>query len=323
MLSPFYRDPDHPSFNRRAYHHDYTKPARYLITIIKNPAVPSFSRITGDPYSKNTGDIRTELLETGLHIPDTIKAWSLKYPVFVENYAIMPDHLHITINVISHLPNGLSRAIANLMGMITKATGLDIPAFSKGYNDRIAYTTQQWQSQIHYVRDNPRRYLIKKMYPDYLLQRWLLNMGNNIYVLRGNIFLLRQPLLFRVKTSRRFTSQEAGRATAAWQRELYNGGVPVSPFIHPHEKALRDFAIDTGFPYIRICTNGFSDRESASGKEFELMAQGRLLLVGQSEFSTRKEDLKYKYASQLNDLASDIVESCNTGISLSLKQLKS
>lgn len=30
MLSPFYRDPDHPSFNRRAYHHDYTKPARYL-----------------------------------------------------------------------------------------------------------------------------------------------------------------------------------------------------------------------------------------------------------------------------------------------------
>lgn len=235
-LNPYYRKPDHPNFNRRAHHHDYTTASRYLITIKKNPAVPSFSSITGDPYSTNPADIRTELLETGLHIPDVIKAWSTKYPVFVENYAVMPDHLHINLNVISSLPNGLSRAIANLMGMISKAAGLTVPAFSKGYNDRIAYTTQQWESQIRYVKDNPRRYLIKKIYPDYLLRRWILNLADSSYVLRGNIFLLRQPLLFRVKTSRRYSSEEATRATADWQRDLYNGGVPVSPFIHPTKR---------------------------------------------------------------------------------------
>ena len=41
--NPPYLKPIHPNFNRRAFHHDYTRPAKYMITILKNPEFPSFS----------------------------------------------------------------------------------------------------------------------------------------------------------------------------------------------------------------------------------------------------------------------------------------
>lgn len=43
-------------------------------------------------------------------------------------------------------------------------------------------------------------------------------------------------------------------AMREWKTNLYNGGIPISPFIHPHEKQLRDFAIQEGFSYIRVCS---------------------------------------------------------------------
>ncbi|MDE6297635.1 MAG: hypothetical protein K2L89_07280, partial [Muribaculaceae bacterium] len=75
-----------------------------------------------------------------------------------------------------------------------------ISFFSKGFNDRIAYTQQQWERQLQYTADNPRRYLIKRLHADYLLKRWLLKIPGDLkFILKGNIFLLRQPFLFRVK----------------------------------------------------------------------------------------------------------------------------
>lgn len=329
--NPFYRNPDHPHFNRRAYHHDYTRPARYLITILKHPEQPPFSSIHGNPYSKEADAIKVSLSNSGLAIPKAIAHWQKKYPILVKEYAVMPDHLHVCTDVYSDLPNNLSRAIANLMGMISKGIWLSIPkeirpselppAFSKGFNDRIAYTEDQWQRQLKYTSDNPRRYLIKKLHPDYLLKRWILKLADGRkFTLRGNIFLLKQPYLFRVKTSRRFTKSEAIRATDHWKNLLYNGAIPVSPFIHPHEKELRDTAIKQGFSIIRICTNGFAERESPGGSEFKLMTAGRLLLIAPMVFTSQKMDLKYSFAQQLNRLALDIVEACNSGTPMSIRE---
>lgn len=245
----------------------------------------------------------------------------------------MPDHVHLCVNVFSNLPNGLSRAIASFAGMVTNSfwqtipverrPPIKLPIFSRGFNDRIAYDILSWQNQLRYVADNPRRYLLKKLHPDYLFSRWELTMPNGMqYVLRGNIFLLRQPTLFRVKTSREYTPEEAWAATKEWLRLLYSGAVPVSPFIHKHEKAIRDEAVHHGFPYIRICTNGFGEKEAPSGIEFELMSAGRLLLVGQRVHSTRKDVLQYDYAKSLNRLALELVELCNARTRFSIRKLE-
>jgi len=38
--NPRLTEPKQPSMQRRAFHHDYRRPARYLITIAKSPAIP-------------------------------------------------------------------------------------------------------------------------------------------------------------------------------------------------------------------------------------------------------------------------------------------
>ena len=331
FINPFYRKPDHPNFNRRANHHDYKRPAKYLITILKNPVIPTLCTIHGDPYSRDKREIITNLSPSGLLIPEAIKEWNQKFSgIYVPEYTIMPDHIHLCLDVCTHLPNGLSLAMAGLMGKISKAYHSSLPIsdmpekmtpfFSKGFNDRIAYTQLQWERQLQYTTDNPRRYLIKRRHTDYLLKRWLLKMpGDNKFILKGNIFLLRQPFLFRVKTSRRFSPIEAEAAMNEWKTNLYNGGIPISPFIHPHEKELRDFAIREGFSYIRVCSNGFAQRGAASGKEFDLMSQGRILLIGQYAFNTQKEDLKYSYAQTLNQQSLDIANACTQGLPFSIR----
>ena len=329
--NPPYLKPIHPNFNRRAFHHDYTRPAKYMITILKNPELPSFSHIIGNPASPDT--IRIILSPLGEAISKAISEWISLYPIFIPTFIIMPDHIHICVDVIASLPNGFSRAVARVMGKCSSIyhNSLSeelrpekmISFFSPGFNDKIAYTQERWDREINYTNDNPRRYLIKKLYPDFLRKRWILTVsGDREFVMMGNIFLLKQPHLFQVKTSRRFTPAEATQKMEEWKSEIFNGGIPISPYIHPHEKELKNLAIQEGYSYIRICTNGFAERESPTGIEFELMAQGRLLLIGQREYSSQKTDLRYSFAQEMNKLAKEIADACNGGEALSIRPLK-
>lgn len=93
---------------------------------------------------------------------------------------------------------------------------------------------------------------------------------------------------------------------AQWHRCVENGGVLISPFIHPQEKAAKDHALENGGAIIKICDNGFSERHAPRGQEFELMATGRLLLIARTEHNTRTEQLTYGKAQHLNSIARHI-----------------
>ncbi len=317
--NPFYRNPSHPNFNRRALHHDYTRPAKYLITFLKQTSTPVLSTITGHPPYVSYESAQTFLSPIGNLIPIALSRWVEKYPqIIVPACAIMPDHIHICVDVTTPLPNGLSRAIGGLKGLISSAYHHSLPEcirptemqtlFSKGFNDRIAYDDEQWDNQIHYICDNPRRYMMKQSMPDYMIRRWILTIEEEQYMAKGNIFLLTQPHLFPVKFSRNFSEKESREWIKRCKSMLHNGSIPVSPFIHPKEKEVKEYAVNEGFSVVRICTNGFAERESASGIEFELMTKGRLLLIAPREHKTQKQDLKYRYAQHLNGVAVDVVK---------------
>ena len=325
-IKPFYCNPKHPNFNRRAYHHDYTRAAKYLITFLKKESTPILSQIEGFPPFSSYESAYSKLSPIGNVVPYAISDWIRAYPqINVPTYAVMPDHVHLCVNVTYKLPNGLSRAIGRLKGFISSKYHLSLPEeirpeeiqtlFEKGFNDRIAYNQEQWDRQIHYTLDNPRRYMLKKCYPDYMLRKWLLTVGNEQYVAKGNVFLLKQPHLFSVKYSRKYSEKEGVEWLDTCKSLMHNGGISVSPFIHPMEKAIRDYAYQEGFGMIRVCTNGFAERESASGNEFELMAQGRLLLIAPMEHNTRKETLTYDRAHSLNRLAASIVDTFSRNVS--------
>ena len=54
--NPYLTAPKHPNMQRRAFHHDYRRPARYLITIAKSPVIPTLALIEGDPRCTEPSD---------------------------------------------------------------------------------------------------------------------------------------------------------------------------------------------------------------------------------------------------------------------------
>ncbi len=329
--NPFLRRPNHPNYHRRASHHDYKKTARYLITILKSPEIQPFSRIEGNPkLVEGAGAPTIVLLQTGIFIEEALLTWLNKFPqIDVVEKCIMPDHIHLCVRVNSDLKNGLSLALAGFMGKVSRlfhnAIPINLrptaptPVFAKGFNDKIAYTDNQWKAQIKYVKDNPRRYLLKKYVPDFMLRKWKIKIGEKTFEAKGNVLLLKKPWHIVVKHSRRWNEEESNEYQSASRAQIDNGAVPISPFIHPKEKELRDYAVNEGGAYIRICTNGFAERQSASGIEFDLMVEGRLLLIAPEFYDTWKQELKYVYAQKLNSIAAELCELCNAGFSGTLQ----
>lgn len=323
--NPFLRRPDHPNYNRRARHHDYHRPARYLITTLKNPSIPAFSTIGGDlSFIDGENAPHPVISPTGNFIIEALGIWLGKFPqIEVSEFVIMPDHIHLCLDVMAYLPNGLSLAISSLKGIVSRLRHAKlpdnirpekmVPVFAKGFNDRIAYNKEQWERQKQYVKDNPRRYLFKRIFPDYLLRRWIITIGDEEFCAKGNIMLLKEPLLFTVKHHRKWSEAESEEYQNDCKSKIDNGGIPVSPYIHSKEKEIRNYAKDEGGCYIRICENGFAERESASGYEFYLMAAGRLLLIAPNEHDSQKREMKYTYAQKLNKIAARLVELHDSG----------
>lgn len=94
--NPYLRKPDNPNYLRRAFHHDYYRPARYMITLSKSPEIPRFCNIHGeDP----TG-ARVELTRTGVFFEEALAIFLNKYSqIDIPAYIVMPDHIHLCMNV--------------------------------------------------------------------------------------------------------------------------------------------------------------------------------------------------------------------------------
>lgn len=316
---PYNRRPLHPNFLKRRLGHDYNRPARYLITIMKAPDTGALSRVVGNPAfrSPHPEAPSTQLTEEGRFVEMALERWCGQFPQLrVEKHVIMPDHVHLCVFVHAYLECGLSRAVANLMGKTTRIRydSLDdgcrpatmIPFFDKGFNDKIAYKDEQWNRQLDYVEDNPRRYLIKRMFPEYYRNIWIVTSGDWRFYAIGNVFLLKNPDIQTVRFSRRFAAGEFERYVEIWRKCVANMGVLVSPFIHPKEKAMRDYAIENGAAIIRICEKGFEGRFAPQGKEFDLMSQSRLLLVYPMVYENESKAVSYNKAQEMNGIAARI-----------------
>lgn len=309
--NPFFRKPDNPNYLRRSSHHDYNRPARYMITLSKSDSIAPFGCIAGDPHIKDYSQPASphiDLSRNGRCFEEALAEWKLQYnDIEIPAYQIMPDHIHLCIDVKAYLNSGLSRAVANLMGKTTAAINEpDIKAFSKGFNDRIAYKYEIWEKQIKYVMDNPRRYLIKKLFPDLFYRRWIIDIGAESFMAQGNIMLLKNPDMQVVRFSRKYKEGEFDAKRKRWMECSRTGGVLISPYIHPNEKDVRKEALQNGGSIIRVCENGFADRFCPQGEEFEYNGGRQLLLIAPMLHNSIREDLTYSKAQSLNQISEKI-----------------
>lgn len=320
--NPYHREPVNPSFLRRAHHHDYRRPAKYMLTFYANRPFVPLSHIAGDyrVTDENHPDFAKAIpTSTGRHIAEAISFWTQKFPqIDVPEHIVMPDHVHLSVHVRRYLSIGLSKAVTSFKGRVTRLYHDSLPAdsrpeqpasfFSKGYNDRIAYYPEMFDRQMQYVRDNPRRLLIKRQFPDLFIDVWQIDLGGTSLTARGNLLLLYNPDIQVVRFSRSYTEAEFQSYVARWKACVRNGGVLISPFIHSLERKMMEYALANDGNVIKICDNGLATRDAPKGQEFENMATSRYLQMAPLERSSHRIRMGYERAQHLNLLARTIAD---------------
>ena len=182
------------------------------------------------------------------------------------------------------------------------------PLFTKGYNDLILRSYDELPTWQNYLRDNPRRLMMKRANPEWLRPFFGLKVGATTYSSIGNQALLRSPRRIAVRVSRRLDSHQIEMEKARYLDMARQGAVLVSPAISPGEKQVMRAAFDAGLPTIVLVENGFTPLTKPKGEQFDACAEGRLLLLAPWEHHNEKRTITAYQCQQLNLMAIEICE---------------
>lgn len=268
---------------RRCKGHDYRKKCLYHVVLNKAHDIPPFSEITGtldDP----AWPPRAMPTAVGEIVGKAISAIKQTFGhVKILRRCIMPDHVHIVMYISEDTEWHLGQIIAHIKHSCTELheqTGgkPDTHFFAADYNDTFMIRRVQLQRALDYVSANPRRYLLKKLFPEFN-RRFRVEIEGRIYDAYGNWLLMSHPACSVVRISRSYTPDEQQRRKHRWLYDILNGGVLVGAFIHPDERKVRDWAMEHGGRMIMIMNEDMPERYKPAGRLLELCAEGRLMMI--------------------------------------------
>ena len=178
--------------------------------------------------------------------------------------------------------------------------------WSIGYTDGILDSDGQLQRWKEYLRDNPRRLLMKRQCPELFRVQRNLRVGDEVFSAIGNRYLLERPVRLQVMCSRRLTDVEIEEKKAYFLEQARQGAVLVSPSISKGEKAVMRAAFDAGYPLILLQENGFTDLAKPGGRKFDACAEGRLLILAPWEHHNERRTIRRDQCLTLNEMAAVI-----------------
>ena len=214
--------------------------------------------------------------------------------------------------------------------------------WAAGFQDSILFRAGQLDAMFNYLRDNPRRLAVKRLFPDLFravaaLRRPLPSLGVvGAFAALGNRFLLDRPLV-QVQVSRRdfayrrepkrggglkITRDTAGvpavatgnAAFAAKSEALLararQGAVLLSPCVSEGEREIARRAFAESLPLVVLRNKGFAPLEKPGGWYFDACADGRLLMLAPAAWPhvPGEKPMTRRDALALNRLAQALVE---------------
>ena len=208
----------------------------------------------------------------------------------------------------SALPSSHSSALPSPQASALPSQKAYRPLFAKGYNDLILRSYDELSTWQNYLRDNPRRLMMKRAHPEWLRPFFGLKVGTTTYSSLGNQALLRSPRRIAVRVSRRLDSNQIEMEKARYLDMARQGAVLVSPAISSGEKLVMRAAFDAGLPTIVLVENGFTPLTKPKGEQFDACAEGRLLLLAPWEHHNEKRAITAYQCQQLNLMAIEICD---------------
>lgn len=277
------------SYHRRSFYHDYHNPFIYHIILKKRKGCEAFGSISGDAGIQygNPGCAVVNESPLGITIAKTVLRLPHDFPILkLHQFCVMPDHLHLLLQVLFRSDKHLDFYIAYLKERIaerysTQTQQLINPdyIFEKGYCDKPLYDDRSLDGWYRYIRENPHRLAMRRQYPRFFQRIRNLKIGSYECQAYGNLFLLRNPDKIAVKISRRYSEEEKLKKKKLWIESASNGTVIVSPFISPAEKAIRCEVEALGGKIILITHEAFPELYKPAKHDFSLCSEGRLLII--------------------------------------------
>lgn len=309
-----FRQSGEHSYHRRSKHHDYYGPFIYHIILKKQKNFERFGEIRGDARIEygNPGCAYIQESVLGKIIAKATLHLPYDYPaVKILQFCVMPDHVHILLQVLFKTQRHLDEYIDALEERIgkkySKLLGISIDKkviFEEGYCDKPLYEDRSLNGWYNYIRLNPHRLAMRMQYPLFFQRVRKLKIGDKEYEAYGNLFLFRNPDKEAVKISRSFTEEEKIKKKDLWLTEASQGTVLVSPFISKSEKAIRTEAEALGASLILITHEAFPERYKPADHDFNLCCSGRLLII--SLGLAPKTELTRPICQHMNALAEEI-----------------
>ncbi len=325
-----------PSMKRRCIDNDYHERRMYMVTMVTEGRQKYFGEVVGrsnaEPGSQDAPHI--ELSPLGQAVKDCWFSIPSHYgSVKLIALQMMPDHLHGILfisermdstlgDVLHGFKTGCNKCFRRLMpveydvamrqqternaltsGQRDRDHGL---LFAPNYNDKVLLRDGQLDKWKEYLKDNPRRLLMKREHADlFRVQRDLQWEGMTFSAI-GNRFLLDRPVKLQVQCSRHITSEELAEKKERLLSAAAKGAVLVSPSISPGEKEIMRSAFEKGFPLITLQENGFTDLAKPGGQRFDACARGQLLLLAPWEHHNEHIVISRNQCLSLNEMAKKI-----------------
>ena len=365
---------------RRCDGWDYRQRAIYQVTLVQaDRARPLLGRLViNDPKAPPEAvTARIEPSELGVAILAHWKRLGDFTPEIKPFFCqLMPDHLHAILEVTRPMAKPLGNAIGGFKTgcekiyrelalsaqdkalsaqdkappernrracLVPEARASGAPRlWAAGFQDSILFRAGQLDAMFNYLRDNPRRLAVKRLFPDLFravaaLRRPLPSLGVvGAFAALGNRFLLDRPLV-QVQVSRRdfayrrepkaggglkiardavgepLVAQEnaafAAKAEALLARAR-QGAALLSPCVSEGEREIARRAFAEGLPLVVLRNKGFAPLEKPGGRHFDACAAGRLLMLAPAAWPhvPGEKPMTRRDALALNRLAQALAE---------------
>lgn len=284
------------------YNHDYKSRCIYHITLKKIAEVPPFSYL-----SSGVADYCLVRNPIGSIIEKHIRRLPELNPSLRPlQYCVMPDHVHLLLFVVSPIDLPVGSYIGKLKNSILQEYRLisesETLIFENDFYDCILHRGRSLDTLYKYIRDNPRRLAVRRAHPEFFRRVNELKIGGQTYQAYGNFQLLDNPFKEQVIVHRADTPETRRHNRELWLYTAANGGVLVSPFISPYEKAIRAEAEESGGRIILIINRPIDSRYKPIGHDFDLCESGRLLIIS----ANLEGDLCRSACLTMNSLAEKI-----------------
>ena len=184
------------------------------------------------------------------------------------------------------------------------------PLWEKGFHDRLLQHEGQLQNMIDYVRDNPRRLMLRRQHSSLFIVQHQVRYGRWSFSSVGQLRLLDAPLV-AVHVRRYFTLDQRRDYMNGCILAARRGAVLVSPFISEHEKRVRDEAFREGLCCIQLCNEAFSDYYKPAGELITPCADGRLLLLTLVTGAPQERRITRDECTSLNAVAESMARQSN------------